>query len=71
MEKGGDEGGSPREKIYCLDYNKGSCVFPGSHEGRFNRMNVIKTHMCKVCWEKDGVERKHPEGCMDCAHKRV
>ena len=56
------EGEKQWSKFYCLDYNKGKCAFPGTHEGRFNRTNVIKTHMCKVCWEKGGGGAKSPGG---------
>ena len=56
-------------KIYCLDFNRGKCAYPDSHEGWFNKVKVLKHHMCKVCWEKDGVERKHLEGSGECPNK--
>ena len=56
------------KKFYCLDYNKGTCSFGDSHEGRFNRATVWKIHMCRRCWEKDGKEVKHPENHGDCPH---
>ena len=57
------------KKFYCLDYNRGKCIYPSSHEGTFNRMQVTKLHMCRVCWERDGVEKHHPESSIDCPHK--
>ena len=56
-------------KFYCTDFNRGQCQFSESHEGRFNRMMVKKIHICKVCWEKDGVEQSHPEGHAKCVYR--
>ena len=67
-KKGGADNNRTGRKFYCLDFNRGSCQFSDSHEGRFNRANVWKIHMCRKCWEKDGKECKHPEGHVDCPH---
>ena len=29
-------------KVYCSDYNKGTCMYPNTPDGRFSRMNVKK-----------------------------
>ena len=58
-------------KFYCADYNRGTCTFTESHEGKLNRMLILKRHMCKACWEREGMERKHPEGHRDCKFTRV
>ena len=58
----------PTKKFYCLDFNKGTCQFEGTHEGRFNKALVNKVHMCRTCWEKEGVEKPHLAGHSDCAY---
>ena len=60
---------SAGRKFYCLDFNKGKCLHTESHEGFFNKMPVVKTHMCKDCWEKDRAERGHAENSSACPHK--
>ena len=55
--------------FYCYDFNKGKCPYLGAHEGKFNRMNVVKKHICKNCWQMDTVERKHTEGDFSCPNK--
>ena len=58
------------QKFYCNEYNKaGGCLYPGSHEGRFNKLLVTKTHMCRKCWENDGIEAFHPMGTSECRYK--
>ena len=64
-----DAGYKSPKKFYCNDFNKGYCLYPGSHEGRFNKMLVVKTHMCKACWENDGLEKHHPENHGECPHR--
>ena len=64
------QGGVDR-KFYCADFNRGNCVFTDTHDGKFNHMMVKKIHMCKVCWEKDQVERGHPENHSECPHKQA
>ena len=59
------------KKFYCLDYNRGKCPYPDSHEGTFNKKSVFKVHMCKNCWEKDSMERKHCENSSECPYKKV
>ena len=47
--------------FYCYDFNKGKCLYPGAHEGKFNCMNITKKQSCKVCWQVDTAERKYLE----------
>ena len=73
-EKGGgrsDVNVNVNRKFYCADFNKGTCTFDASHEGTFNCRVVWKLHMCRSCWEKEGVERSHPAGHRDCPQGEV
>ena len=61
----------PSDKLfYCFEHNKGKCPYPDSHDGKFNKANVVKKHMCRVCYEMDLVDRAHPEGDASCPHKK-
>ena len=63
---GGHKKGEEERMFYCWEFNRGTCAFGDSHEGRFNRMNVIKTYMCSKCWKQAKVVNKHPEGHEKC-----
>ena len=69
--KGGRGQWDKDQKFYCVDYNRGKCMYPGSHEGKYNSMTVQKLHMCKVYYEKEGVEVRHPENSRDCKFRVV
>ena len=59
-KKGEGIKGDDRKK-YCLDYNRGSCSFTDSHEGKLQGQLVWKLHVCKRCLVQEGVEAKHSE----------
>ena len=57
------------KKFYCLDFNRGKCTYPDSHDGFFNKKPIFKHHICKACWEKDAIDKKHAEIDAVCPHK--
>ena len=51
-------------KKYCLDYNRGTCTYSDSHEGKLNGVQVMKMHICRKCLINENKEVKHAE--KDC-----
>ena len=43
---GKQEGEKP---IFCMEFNKGECPQPSSHQGNFGGQRCIKWHICRKC----------------------
>jgi hypothetical protein len=54
------------EKIFCLDYNNGTCSFTEHHEGTFRGRKVKKYHMCKTCYSKNKSVKAHKDSDASC-----
>ena len=58
------------ETIYCIDFNRGKCIEPQSHLGRFGGCEgVLKQHICRTCWTEKGMKLGHPEKDDRCPLK--
>ena len=58
----------PNGTIYCGLYNKGTCLHPDHHEGRFSNKAVTKWHICSKCF-KAGERKSHREIDECCPNK--
>ena len=55
-------------KKYCLDFNRGTCRFDKSHEGKINGQTYFKLHVCRKCLVDKGIESNHTE--KDCSRNK-
>ena len=60
------------KKWYCREYNRPEgCDRNSPHKGQVGSAGITRTviHMCSLCWRRDRLEKRHPEGHEACPHK--
>ncbi len=57
----------PRQsKWWCLDFQKGTCLFKGPHESFIRGSKKWVKHFCTTCIQKNRVIRYHSEKVGEC-----
>ncbi len=57
------------ELVWCNEFNQGRCPFSTHHDGKFGQQTVKKWHICKTCWDMDGLKKSHKPGTDSCPNK--
>lgn len=62
-------GGNDKKMTWwCRDYQIGTCNQSAPHTKNIRGREVTVRHICAKCFQKEGVERNHPDRAQTCPH---